>query len=141
MAGRSVRAPGRTGDDERHGHTPSPATVAAVVALAIADTLVLWHPEGPALLAAKILGRMSWIDLGRMSWIDRVEQQRQASASQRPNGGRPISLGQLAGKDASLTIVIIRPEITRGYSGVAIDVLGGVVNEGPAFLTLTAGEN
>jgi hypothetical protein len=63
-----------TDDDERHVLTPSPATVAAVVALATADTLLLWDPEGPALIAANIVGRMPW--------TDRVEQQRQASASE-----------------------------------------------------------
>ena len=47
-----------TDDDERHVLTPSPATVAAVVALATADTLLLWDPEGPALIAANIVGRM-----------------------------------------------------------------------------------
>ena len=63
-----------TDDAERHVLTPSPAAFAALVTLAASNTLLLWDPEGPALIAANIVGRMPW--------TDRVEQQRQAPASQ-----------------------------------------------------------
>lgn len=51
-----------TDDDERHVLPSSPASVAAVVAMATADTVLLWDPEGPTLIAANIVGRMPWAD-------------------------------------------------------------------------------
>jgi hypothetical protein len=51
-----------TDDDERHTIAPSPAAVAALVAIATADTVLLWDPEGPSVIAANIVGRMPWTD-------------------------------------------------------------------------------
>jgi hypothetical protein len=51
-----------TDDDERHVLPSSPTSVAALVAMATADALLLWDPEGPTLIAANIVGRMPWTD-------------------------------------------------------------------------------
>lgn len=51
-----------TDDDEGHVVTPSPAAVAALVAIATADTVLMWDPEGPSVIAANIMGRMPWTD-------------------------------------------------------------------------------
>lgn len=51
-----------TDDGERHSVAASPAAVSAVVALAAADTVLLWDPDGPTVIAANIVGRMPWTD-------------------------------------------------------------------------------
>ena len=56
-----------TDDDERHILAPSPAAMAALVAIATADTVLLWDPEGPSVIAANIVGRMPWTDTLRES--------------------------------------------------------------------------
>jgi hypothetical protein len=56
-----------TDDDERHILVPSPAAMAALVAIATADTVLLWDPEGPSVIAANIVGRMPWTDTFRES--------------------------------------------------------------------------
>ncbi len=49
-----------TDDDERHVVRPSPTADSALVALTQAPTILLWDSEGPALIAANVLGRMPW---------------------------------------------------------------------------------
>jgi hypothetical protein len=51
-----------TDDGQRHVVTPSPAAAAALVAMATADTVLLWDPEGPSVIVANIVGRMPWTD-------------------------------------------------------------------------------
>jgi hypothetical protein len=51
-----------TDDDERHILAPSPAAIAALVAIATADAVLLWDPEGPSVIAANIVGRMPWTE-------------------------------------------------------------------------------
>lgn len=51
-----------TEDDERHVVAPSPASTVALVALAQADTVLLWDPDGRTLIAANVVGRMPWSD-------------------------------------------------------------------------------
>jgi hypothetical protein len=50
-----------TEDDERHIVPANAASVAAVVALAQAGTVMAWDPEdGGTLIAANIVGQMPW---------------------------------------------------------------------------------
>jgi hypothetical protein len=49
-----------TEDEERHTVPASPAAVAAVVALAQADTVLAWDPTNRTLIAANIVGTMPW---------------------------------------------------------------------------------
>lgn len=48
-----------TEDDERHTIAPSPASMTALLALAQADAILLWDPEGRTLIAANIVG--TWL--------------------------------------------------------------------------------
>jgi hypothetical protein len=45
-----------TDDDERHVVAPSPPTVTALVALAQADTVLLWDPTNETLIVGNIVG-------------------------------------------------------------------------------------
>ena len=50
-----------TEDDQRHVVPASPASVAALAALAQADTVMAWDPEdGGTLIVANIVGQMPW---------------------------------------------------------------------------------
>ncbi len=49
-----------TDDDQRHAMAASLASIAAVVALAQADTVLAWDPAGPTLIAANVVGEMPW---------------------------------------------------------------------------------
>jgi hypothetical protein len=51
-----------TSDDRQHVVTPSPATIAALVALAQADTVLVWHPEDRRMIAANLRGTMPWTE-------------------------------------------------------------------------------
>lgn len=51
-----------TGDDERHILQPSPAAMTALVALAQADTVLVWDPDNRALIAANLRGTMPWTE-------------------------------------------------------------------------------
>lgn len=46
-----------TEDGQRHVVTPSPAAVSALLALAAADTVLLWDAAGPTLIATNIVGQ------------------------------------------------------------------------------------
>ena len=48
-----------TEDDERHTVSPSPASMTALMALARADTILLWDPVNRTLIAANIVG--TWL--------------------------------------------------------------------------------
>lgn len=49
-----------TDDDEKHTMAPSPASMTALVALAQADTVLLWDPSNRTLIAANVVGTMPW---------------------------------------------------------------------------------
>jgi hypothetical protein len=49
-----------TDDDERYAIPASPASVAAIVGLATADTVLVWDPDGPTLICANLIGEMPW---------------------------------------------------------------------------------
>jgi hypothetical protein len=48
-----------TADGQQHTAAPSPAAMTALLALAKADTVLLWDPEARTLIAANIVG--TWI--------------------------------------------------------------------------------
>jgi hypothetical protein len=49
-----------TEDDQRHMLPASAASVTAVVALAQADTVLMWDPPNRVLIAANVVGQMPW---------------------------------------------------------------------------------
>ncbi len=51
-----------TEDDQRHVLAPSPASVTALVALAQADTVLMWDATNRTLIAANIVGTMPWTE-------------------------------------------------------------------------------
>jgi hypothetical protein len=51
-----------TSDDRQHVVAPSPATMTALVALAEADTLLVWDPADRRLVAANLRGTMPWTE-------------------------------------------------------------------------------
>jgi hypothetical protein len=48
-----------TADGEQHTISPSPASMTALLALANADTILLWDPTNRTLIAANIIG--TWL--------------------------------------------------------------------------------
>ena len=48
-----------TEDDERHTVSPSPASMTALLALAAADTILLWDPANRTLIGANVVG--TWL--------------------------------------------------------------------------------
>jgi hypothetical protein len=51
-----------TEDGERHVVAPSPDSTVALIALAQADTVLLWDPDNRTLIAANVVGQMSWTE-------------------------------------------------------------------------------
>jgi hypothetical protein len=51
-----------TSDDQRHVVAPSPAALTAIVALAQADTVLVWDPADQRLIAANLRGEMPWTE-------------------------------------------------------------------------------
>ena len=51
-----------TTEDEHHVLQPSPAAMVALVALAQADTVLVWDPDNRALIAANLRGTMPWTE-------------------------------------------------------------------------------
>jgi hypothetical protein len=51
-----------TEDDERHVISPSPASMAALVALARGDTVLAWDPTDRRLIVANVVGTMPWTE-------------------------------------------------------------------------------
>jgi hypothetical protein len=49
-----------TSDDRHHVVAPSPSAMTALVALAQADTVLVWDPADRRLIAANLRGTMSW---------------------------------------------------------------------------------
>jgi hypothetical protein len=49
-----------TEDGQRHTIAPSPAATTALIALARADTILLWDPTNRTLIAANIVG--TWLE-------------------------------------------------------------------------------
>jgi hypothetical protein len=49
-----------TEDDEQHTIAPSPASMTALIALAQADTVLLWDPTNRTLIAANVVGK--WLE-------------------------------------------------------------------------------
>ncbi|HZD69888.1 MAG TPA: hypothetical protein VFA45_13565 [Actinomycetes bacterium] len=50
-----------TDDDQQHTLAPSPAAMTALVALAQADTILLWDPTNRTLIAANLVG--NWLEV------------------------------------------------------------------------------
>jgi hypothetical protein len=48
-----------TADGQEHTLAPSPASMTALLALAKADAILLWDPEGRTLIAANVVG--TWL--------------------------------------------------------------------------------
>jgi hypothetical protein len=48
------------GDDQRHVLPASAASITALVALAQADTVMMWDPANQTLIAANVVGKMPW---------------------------------------------------------------------------------
>ena len=51
-----------TSDDRRHVVAPSRASMTALVALAHADTVLVWDPADRRLIAANVRGTMPWTE-------------------------------------------------------------------------------
>lgn len=51
-----------TEDDERHVVAPSPTAMTALIALAQADTVLMWDPADRTLIVANIVGTMPWTE-------------------------------------------------------------------------------
>jgi hypothetical protein len=51
-----------TEDDEQHILAPSPASMAALIALTQADTVLVWDPTNRTLIAANLVGTMPWTE-------------------------------------------------------------------------------
>jgi hypothetical protein len=51
-----------TSDDRQHVVAPSPAAMTALVALAQADTVLVWDPADRTLIAANLRGTMPWTE-------------------------------------------------------------------------------
>jgi hypothetical protein len=51
-----------TSDDRKHLVAPSPAAMTALVALAEADTVLVWDPADRTLIAANLRGTMPWTE-------------------------------------------------------------------------------
>jgi hypothetical protein len=51
-----------TSDDRQHVVAPSPAAVTALVALAQADTVLVWDPGNRTMIAANLRGAMPWTE-------------------------------------------------------------------------------
>lgn len=51
-----------TSDDRHHVVAPSPAAMTALVALAQADTVLVWDPDDRTLIAANLRGKMPWTE-------------------------------------------------------------------------------
>ena len=51
-----------TEDGERHFAKPSASAMAALVALAEADTVLVWDPDDRRLIVANLRGTMPWTD-------------------------------------------------------------------------------
>jgi hypothetical protein len=49
-----------TDDGQQHVTTPSPVAMVALIALAGADTVLLWDPTNRTLIAANVVGTMPW---------------------------------------------------------------------------------
>jgi hypothetical protein len=49
-----------TEDDRRYAATPSPAAMAALIALTQADAVLAWDPADRTLIAANLVGTMPW---------------------------------------------------------------------------------
>jgi hypothetical protein len=51
-----------TSDDRHHVVAPSPAAMTALVALAEANTVLVWDPADRTLIAANLRGTMPWTE-------------------------------------------------------------------------------
>ena len=51
-----------TEDDRQHIMAPSPASMAALIALTQAGTVLLWDPSDRRLIAANVVGKMPWTE-------------------------------------------------------------------------------
>jgi len=60
-----------TEDDQQHVAAPSPAAMAALIALTQADTVLAWDPADRRLIAANLVGKMAWTERAQPSPPDR----------------------------------------------------------------------
>jgi hypothetical protein len=51
-----------TSDEQQHFLQPSPVAMTALVALAEADTVLMWDPDNRTLIAANLRGTMPWTE-------------------------------------------------------------------------------
>jgi hypothetical protein len=51
-----------TDDDQKHFAAPSPESMTAIIALTQADSVLVWDPDGPSLIAANLVGKMPWTE-------------------------------------------------------------------------------
>jgi len=51
-----------TDDDQQHTMAPSPSSMAALIALTQAETVLVWDPADRTLIAANLVGRMPWTE-------------------------------------------------------------------------------
>jgi hypothetical protein len=51
-----------TSDDRQHVVAPSPAAITALVALAEADSVLVWDPADRTLIVANLRGTMPWTE-------------------------------------------------------------------------------
>jgi hypothetical protein len=51
-----------TDDDQTHTVPVSPAAITALIALALAKTVLVWDPSDRTLIAANVIGRMPWTE-------------------------------------------------------------------------------
>jgi hypothetical protein len=74
-----------TSDDQHHFLEPSPAAMAALVALAEADTVIVFDPENRCLIAANVRGTMPWTE--RLEPDDPTALEKQERGDPEPDGG------------------------------------------------------
>jgi hypothetical protein len=51
-----------TDDDQQHTMAPSASSMAALIALTQAETVLVWDPADRTLIAANLVGRMPWTE-------------------------------------------------------------------------------
>ncbi len=51
-----------TEDDQQYTMAPSPSSMAALIALIQAETVLVWDPADRTLIAANLVGRMPWTE-------------------------------------------------------------------------------
>lgn len=71
-----------TADGQQHAISPSPAAMTALLALAKADTILLWDPKDRTLIAANIIG--TWLAPTGVARVSALADDRASAGSTRP---------------------------------------------------------